>query len=317
MAKISINPFSKVNNDTGFGVNNNYGGRFINRDGTFNIKKTGQPVWLRFSLFYNMLNLPLWGFIAVLFISFFILNIIYTGLYLTVGADQFTGLTGKTDWEMIKELYFFSTQTFTTVGYGRINPVGDGASFVASIEAMTGIIAFAIVTGLMYGRFAKPRAFLMFSDHALIAPFRGGKALLFRFASYKDSHTLTDVQIKVNVALLLNNDGKATYKFFDLELERSKVDMLAMNWTVVHAIDENSPLKGLSEEDMRAADVEVYVNVRGFDEVFANIVQQRTSYTFDEIKHQKKFVPMYHESADGKTTVVELHKLSEYESVGM
>lgn len=314
MAKnIFINPFSKVNNDTGFGNNpSRYGGRFINRDGTFNVRKDGQTFWQRFSIFHSMLNLPLWKFMAVIILFFFGINLFYTAIYLLLGPDQFTGIIASDRWDEIKEIYFFSTETFTTVGYGRVNPVGDGANFIASIEAMSGLIAFAIMTGLIYGRFAKPLAFLAFSDHALISPFRDGKALMFRFASYKDNHTLTDVEIKVNIALQLTENGKTTYKFYDLALERSKVDSLPMNWTVVHPIDEKSPLLNLKEEDMKAADVELYVLVRGFDDVFSNFVLQRTSYTYDEIKFSRKFVPMYRESADGRTTIVELQKLNEH-----
>jgi inward rectifier potassium channel len=317
MAKrISINPFSKVNNDTGFGNNpNSYGGRFVNRDGTFNVAKEGQAFWQRFSLFHTMLNLPLWKFIAAIIIFFIGINLLYTSIYILLGPGQFMGMIAKTRWEEIKEIYFFSTETFTTVGYGRVNPIGDGANFVASIEAMSGFITFAIITGLIYGRFAKPKAFIAFSEHALIAPYREKSGLMFRFVSFKDNHTLTAVEIKVNVALQVLENEKMTYKFYDLELERNRVDSLPMNWTVVHPIDEKSPLVGLSWEDMKNADLEIYVLVRGFDDVFSNFVLQRTSYTFDEIKINRKFVPMYRESNDGKTTIVEVHKLSEHVEV--
>jgi inward rectifier potassium channel len=315
MAKISsINPFSKINNDTGFGSNDNYGGRFINRDGTFNVKREGQGFWQRFSLFHSMLNLSLWKFTVVIFSYFIGINIFYTLIYWLLGTDQFVGMMANNRWQEIKEIYFFSTETFTTVGYGRVNPVGDGANFVASIEAMSGFISFAIVTGLIYGRFAKPRSYLAFSDHAVIAPYRGGKGLMFRFASFKDNHTLTDLEIKVNAAFSIQENGRDVYKFYDLALERSKIDSLAMNWTVVHPIDEKSPLAGFTEEEMRAADMEVYVLVRGFDDVFSNYVLRRTSYTYDEIKFNKKFRPMYRESPDGKTTILELHKLNEHMS---
>jgi len=316
MAKYrSINPFSKVNNDTGFGSTDNYGGRFINRDGTFNIRKEGQSFWQRFSILHTMLNLPTWKFIAVLFTFFIIINIFFTLMYLAFGANQFVGMISNNQWQEIKEIYFFSTQTFTTVGYGRVNPVGDGANILASIEAMCGFISFAIVTGLIYGRFAKPRSYLVFSDHAVIAPYKGGTGFMFRFASYKEKHTLTDVDIRVNAALLLQENGQSVYKFYDLALERSKVDSLPMNWTVVHPIDAKSPLMGFTEDDIKAADVEVYVLVRGFDDVFSNFVLRRTSYTYREIQLNRKFVPMYRESEDGKTTILELHKLNAHQSV--
>jgi inward rectifier potassium channel len=120
------------------------------------------------------------------------------------------------------------------------------------------------------------------------------------------------VQIRVNVGLQVQEDGTAVYKYYDLELERSKVESLPMNWTVVHPINEKSPLQGFTHDDMKAADVELYVLIRGFDDVYSNFVQQRTSYTYAEIRYNGKFVPMYRESDDGKTTILELHKLNEY-----
>ena len=205
-----VNPFSKVNNDTGFGTNaRDYGGRFVNRDGSFNIQREGMPFWARFSVYHSMLNLPVWKF-AVLLLSFYLgINLIYTAIYLLVGIgpDQFTGMLAKTNWEKVKEVYFFSTETFTTVGYGRVNPIGDGANFVASIEAMSGFLSFAVATGLMYGRFSKPKSYLVFSDYALVAPYQDKTALMFRFVSYKDNHILTNVDIKVNIGLKVQENG--------------------------------------------------------------------------------------------------------------
>jgi inward rectifier potassium channel len=177
---------------------------------------------------------------------------------------------------------------------------------------MCGFLTFAFATGLIYGRFSKPKAYLSFSKHALIAPYRDKTGLMFRFASYKDNNTLTDVEIKVNIALQVQENDQPTYKFYNLELERSRVDNLPMNWTVVHPIDESSPLSGFSLEDMKAADVELYVLVKGFNDVYSNYVLQRTSYTYEEIRFNRKFLPMYHESDDGKTTILEMHKLNDH-----
>ena len=304
-----INPYSKLNDDTGFSNTGNInGGRFINRDGSFNLRKKGWPFWNRYSVYYAMINLPVWQFIGIIFITFICINLLYTGIYLGIGVDQFTGMIATSGWKMYKELYFFSTETFTTVGYGRVNPVGDAANLVASIEAMSGFLSFALATGLIYGRFARPRAHLAFSDHATIAPFRGKTALMFRFACYKEHHALTDVTVRVNLAMLIQEDGHWNYKYYELPLERSKIESLPMNWTVVHPIDEESPLLGLKLEDLQAADVEVYVLVRGFNDVYSNTVQQRTSYTFEEIKLNRRFTPMYRETEHG--TILELHKLN-------
>jgi len=311
-----VNPFSRINNDTGFGSNaSDYGGRFINRDGTFNLRKEGKPFWERFSVFHSMLNLPSWKFIVLIVCFFLVINLFYTCIYLLIGTDGFTGMIASTQWQKFKEVYFFSTETFTTVGYGRVNPIGDGTNFVASIEAMSGFLSFAVATGLIYGRFSKPKSFLVFSDHAVIAPYQDKTALMFRFVSYKDNHILTNVEIKVNIGMQVEENNKPTFKFFDLHLERSRVDSLPMNWTVVHPIDQDSPITGFSMEDMKATDVELYVLVRGFDDVYSASVLKRTSYTYEEIIFNRKFKPMYRESDDGKTTIVELHKLNEHVEV--
>ena len=138
---------------------------------------------------------------------------------------------------------------------------------------------------------------------------------MFRFANYKDNHILTNVEIKVNVALNLEEDGKPTFMFYDLTLERYKVDNLPMNWTVVHAIDESSPLYGYTESDYKSADMELYVLITGFDEIFSSPVLRRTSYTYNELKFNTKFIPMYRESEDGKMTILELHKLNSVKPV--
>lgn len=312
-----INPFSKQNNDTGFATNSNdqLGNRFINKDGSYNLEKEGMPFSKRFSLFNDMLNLPLWKFICVIFIFFIAINLIFTVMYFLAGKEQFDGLIPGTDWRIFRQLYYFSTQTLTTVGYGHVSPVGDAVNIISGVESLTGFLSLAIATGLIYGRFSRPRSYLVFSEQALISPYKDGMAIMFRFAAYKDKHALTDLEIKVNTGLLVVENETPAYKYFSLELERTKVESMPMSWTVVHPIDEKSPFHGFTEADMKATDVELYVMLRGFDDVFSNYVQQRTSYTFDEIIFNRKFLPMYRESDDGKTTILELHKLNMHKEI--
>lgn len=311
-----INPRLKTNNDTGFGPTASYyGGRFINKDGSFNLRREGISFLNRFSIFQKMQTLPRWKFAAMILLAFFAVNTLFTLAYIFAGVNDFQGIMAVTYWGKLKEIFYFSCETFTTVGYGRVNPIGDPTNIIASIEALTGFISFAVLTGLIYGRFAKPRPYLAFSDLALVSPYKNGTALMFRFATYKDHHTLTNVDIKVNIALRVEENGDATYQFYDLSLERDHVDNLPMNWTVVHPIDENSPLFGFTYEDMIQGDVELYVLILGFDEVYSSPVLQRTSYTYQEMKFNAKFVPMYRESDDGKTTILEMHKLNEIVTV--
>ena len=308
-----INPYStsRLNNDTGFGTTGNInGGRFINRDGTFNLRKVGWPIWRRYSIYHKLITMPLWKFIMSIFLFYIGINFVYTVIYLAIGSGEFTGMISQAGWKMYKELYFFSTETFTTVGYGRVNPIGDAANVVAAIESMSGFLSFAVATGLIYGRFSRPRAHLAFSDNAVIAPYRDKTALMFRFVCYKEQHALTDVTVQVNLAMLIEENGKANYKYYNLPLERSRIESLPINWTVVHEINDESPLAGFTLEDMKAADVELYVLVRAFNDVYSNTVLQRTSYTYNEIKINHKFKPMYQETENG--TILELHKLSKF-----
>ena len=311
-----INPFSSQNDDTGFATNtDNVGGRFVNKDGTYNLVKEGMPFWKRFSIFNDMLNLSTWKFITIILVFFVAVNLIFAAVYFLIGPHELDGLIPGNDWKIFRQLFYFSMQTITTVGYGHVSPVGDAANIVAGAESLTGFLSLAIATGLIYGRFSKPRSYLEFSDFALVSPYKTSTALMFRFAAFKDKHTLTDLEVRVNIGLQVLENETPVYKYFSLDLERSKVESMPMSWTVVHPILENSPFYGFTEADMKNADVELYVMLRGFDDVFSNYVQQRTSYTYDEIFFNRKFVPMFRESEDGKTTILELHKLNMHNEI--
>lgn len=316
MATFKINPFSKANPDTGFGTKaSQIGGRFINKDGTFNLLKTGWPWYRRISL-YSLLMEYSWGrFIGAVVVVYLLVNLLFAFVYLQLGTHQLQGISGTTQWDRFRELFYFSTQTFTTVGYGRINPIKDGADLVASFETMCGWLYFALVTGLLYGRFTQPKAFLAFSEKALIAPYKDGIGLMFRMVPYKSKHYLTEAHVVVNAAFLIPGEGNGEYQFYTLLLERSRIDIFNMNWTVVHPIDETSPFLNFKEEDFHRSDLELYVQVSGFDPIYSNTVMQRTSYTFNEIVWGARFLPMYHESEQGDTTILELNKLNHYERV--
>ena len=313
-----INPRSRLNPDTGFGSNpSSYGGRFINKDGSTNVQREGVPLMQRFSIFQTMLSIPTWKFVLVIFLSFIGINVAFAFLYLAIGTAHLAGLHPGNLLQLFGETFFFSAQTLTTVGYGHVSPDSFWASLVASFEALCGLMTFAIVTGLVYGRFARPRSFLLFSTHALIAPYRGKTGLMFRLVSYKDAHSLFDVHVRVNLGLTLEENGRQEFRFYSLNLERQHVDSLNMNWTVVHPIDENSPLQGFSAADLEHAQAELYVQVNGFDEVFSATVVQKTSYIFEEIVFGARFLPMYHENATDTSTILELDKLDAFERVAL
>lgn len=282
---------SQNNQDTGFGENaSQMGGRMVNRDGSFNIQRHGISVRDRVSSYHSMLTMPRWRFLLVTMIAYFLINCFFTLLYWLAGPTGLAGVDQGHGFTRIKELFFFSTQTFTTVGYGRVNPVGELTNWIAAIESLIGFLSFAIAAGLLYGRFSRPRSFVRFSEKMLLANYQQGKALMFRLVGYKDDHILTNVEIKVS-ARLFTQDG--SYQFYNLDLERSHVDSLVLNWTVVHPIDSNSPFAGLTVEQIKALQPEVSALLIGFDEVYSSTVMARNSYALSDLLFGFRFAPMY------------------------
>ena len=302
--------------NTGFGANTNAaGGRLTNKDGSINMHKTGLPLWERISIYHSLLQLPRWKFMLSIFLFYTIINTAFATLYFIIGVDNLRGQhVSITPIEQYQDAFFFSSQTLTTVGYGHMAPTGLPTNVVASIESLVGILVFALVTGILYGRFTRPKAYLTFSDNVLIAPYKDKKALMMRMATFKNNH-LTDVEAQVTMAMHLQEHEKRETRFFTLKLEINKINSLALSWTLVHPIDEDSPLYEMSHQDMKDAQIEVLIFVKGFDDHFSNIVQQRTSYMYNEVVYGAKFLPMFHRSDDGNSTILELDKVNLHEAV--
>jgi inward rectifier potassium channel len=137
---------------------------------------------------------------------------------------------------------------------------------------------------------------------------------MFRVATQRNNH-LTDAEAQVTTAFHVTEDGKRVTRFYQLLLQISRINSLAMSWTVVHPIDDKSPFYGFSEQDLREASIEIMVTIKAFDDHYSNLVQQRTSYIASEIVYGARFLPAYQRSEDGSQTVVELDKLNSYEPV--
>ena len=296
--------------NSGFG--SRASGRFINKDGLPNVRRRGVNVLNRLSWYHTMLNLSSFRFITYLVVMYILINLVFACIYYLIGVEHLTGIDKSNPLDEFIDVFFFSSQTFTTVGYGRIAPIGFMASLVATFEAFLGLLTFAIATGLFYGRFSRPRAYLRFSDIAVIAPFQDVTALMFRLAPYKNN-ALTDADVTLSTAIEINEDGTTKSNFYRLETQLSKINTLALNWTIVHKIDENSPFFGFSADDFKNTNIEIIVHVRAFDEVFSNTVVQRSSYVSREIIYGAKFVTMYYPDKEKDSTVLDLDKINEYQ----
>ncbi len=311
-----INLKSKADINTGFGTNaSSYGGRFINKNGTANIEKNGMPILHRISWYHTMIDMPGWKFILVI-LSFYIgINLVFAAIYYGIGIEHLDGISlSDSKWEQFGKAYFFSAQTFTTVGYGHISPVGFLTSALSAAEALIGLLSFAIATGLFFGRFSKPTAFLKFSHHALIAPYREGKGLMIRLTPFKNTN-FTDAEAKMTLGMNVEEKGTLINKFYTLDLELQKINALSLSWTLVHPITEESPLFNFTAEDFANMHGEILVYIKTFDDMFSNTVAIRTSYTFEEVVYGAKFVPMYSRSNDNSKTILYLDKLNSFEKV--
>ena len=299
--------------NTGFGTNaSSYGGRLLNIDGTPNIEKRGIGYFQRTSWFHSMLSISGWRFFLIILFFYIAVNLFFTFIYYLIGVEHLTGLKTSSESEKLMEAFFFSTQTYTTVGYGRISPSGFAMNMVSSFHALIGLLSFAVATGLMYGRFSRPKAYIKFAENAVIAPYKEISALMLRLAPFKNT-TLTDAEAKITMALITEEDGKTTNHFFNLDLELKNINSLTLSWTIVHPITEESPLYNFTEEDFKNAKGEFIVFIKAFDDMFSNSVIARTSYTFDEVRYGVKFVPMFHRDNERDTTILDLDKLNLFE----
>jgi inward rectifier potassium channel len=307
-----INKKAKAENNTGFGTNSqNYGGRFINKNGNANIQKVGIGFLEGISWYHTMLKIPRWKFFFIIILFYFIVNLFFASIYMLIGVENLKGVSSISKIDKFGEAFFFSIQTFTTVGYGNISPSGFLASFVAAVEALSGLLSFAIATGLFYGRFSKPNAFIKFSENALIAPYKEGTALMMRLAPHKNTN-LTDAEAFVTVGILIDENGVTSNKFYNLPLEMSKINSLTLSWTLVHPIDEESPLFNLNQSDYKNTIGEILVYIKTFDDMYSSTVAKRTSYTFNEVVYGAKFSPMYSKNESNTKTVLHLESLNSF-----
>lgn len=273
--------------------------RLLEKNGRYNVRTIGSNY---FSLYQDLVEMT-WGRFFLLVMLFFLLvNSFFALLLLWAGIDCLSGIEKAGFLQNFADVWFFSVQTLTTVGYGSVSPVCFSTNLVASFIALSGLMTFALATGLFFARFSKPVSQIRFSKSAVIAPYRDhANGFMFRVANRRDNQII-DLEARV-VMSWVDSDGKGGKKrrFQQLGLEVDKVAMLPLSWTIVHPIDPKSALHGMRKEDLEAKEVEVIVQVKGHDETFSQTVHAHMSYGAEEIYCGYKFNMMYYPGADGKT----------------
>lgn len=280
--------------------------RMINPDGSTNVRKRGRGWFRPYDLYQKLIAMRWSHFVGGIVLAYLAVNLVFSVAYLLVGMDSLAGVTGITVWDQFLDAFFFSAQTVTTLGYGRISPVGTAASTIAAIESMLGLLGFALATGLLYGRFSRPNARIKFSDFAIVAPYNGMSGFMFRMANERTSE-LIEAEVQVMLSYVDLSHGKRDYEILSLEI--SKINIFALPWTIVHPIDPESMLWGKDATFLEACDAEFIILVKAFDDSFGTTVYQRRSYKWYEVQFGKKFVPI-HQPVDGHIQV-DMHRMGE------
>jgi inward rectifier potassium channel len=282
--------------DLGLGLRSGPG-RGVNKDGTFNVRRVGLPRFRSYELYHHLITMGGFRFLGLLFLGFLVTNLLFAAIYLGLGMEHFVRTGGDGRLDRMLDAFFFSAQTLTTVGYGHISPASHLVSAVAAFESLLGLLSFALATGLLYGRFSRPHARIHFSRQGLVAPYQGGTGFMFRFVNLR-SNQLIEVEATVVLSFL---DGEGNNRrFITLPLERKRINLFPTSWTVVHPIDEASPLSGMTAEDLRQAQAEFIVLIKAFDDTFSQTIYQRTSYIASEVAWGVRFKPMASSGTDGR-----------------
>jgi inward rectifier potassium channel len=213
------------------------------------------------------------------------------------------------------QAFFFSVETFATIGYGQIAPNGVPANVVVTVEALVGLMYQALATGLLFARFTRPTAAVLFSDRAVVAPYNEGQALMFRIVNRRRNEI---IQLEAQVLLsAMEPDGRggAVRRYTALALERNKVTFFPLSWTIVHPIDGASPMTGRTREELERAEAEILVLLTGVDEALEQTVHARSSYRADEIVWNARFQSMFLTASRGDRVSVDISRVHEIETL--
>ena len=307
-----VPPPEDPNLDLGFGsvVARESRKRLLNRDGTFNVKREGLGFWESLSTYHYFLTISWPKFLGYVAAVYVVINALFAAGFVACGEGALTGFANEAMMERFTRAFFFSVHTLATIGYGNVIPVTFAANALVAFESLVGLLGFSIIAGFVFARFARPRAELAFSKVAIVAPYRDKTALMFRIVNKKRTQM---VEMHATVLLAMRKrDGASTDRdFIPLELERKSVVFFPLAWTIVHPIDEKSPLNGCKREELRTRDAELLILLNGFDETFSQTVHARSSYKADEIVWGAKFRTMFNPSEEDGTISIDIRKLDE------
>lgn len=245
--------------------------------------------------YHALLSMPLWGLVVVMAVAYLAANLFFAGLYLLA-----PGGIGNSHLGSYWDAFFFSVQTFGTIGYGFMFPRSFAAELIVTLESFTSLVYVALATGLVFARVARPSARVMFSRPALITDFEGRRTFSVRIANRR-SNQILEAEVLINLAHdVTTREGLPMRRFEELTPLKARSPLFAFTWTVMHTIDETSPLWGKTAEDLESEDAEVLVLLAGTDDRLGQRVHARHSYLAGDIQFDRKFVDVLSVNAHGR-----------------
>lgn len=290
---------SKSIKDPGFGARTSgFSGRMINNDGSFNIERKNGS-WRTFDAYHYLINLSWRLFFLWSLLAFVVTNLCFSVIYLILGVKTIN-VASNGVLNDLAQAFFFSVQTLTSLGYGSLAPKTIFSGAVSSFEAFIGLVMFAFLTGLIYGRFSKPKSSIRFSKHIVYRDFNKARGLMFRVVNNRAS-----VMIKPKISVTLSLSTKTEEQdlkrnFYNLELERDSITYLPTTWTIVHEINQESPLFAFTKEALIRQNGELLIMITYYDESFNQEVHQMYSYQLNEILLDQKFKQAYTYNQQGQ-----------------
>jgi inward rectifier potassium channel len=297
-------------NDLGFGsvVGRANEKRLLNRDGTFNPRREGMSLFVALHPYHLLLTMSWRRFFMVVVTGYLATNVAFALLYLACGTGAIGGQAPDIFGGIFGRAFFLSVDTIGTIGYGNIYPVGVLPNFLVTAESLTGLLGLALGTGILFARFSRPTASLAFSSRAIVGPYRGKTGFMFRLTNVR-ANQLLELEAKV---LFTRIKGESR-QYDQLDLERTRVVFFPLSWTIVHPIDETSPMFGMTEAELAERDAEFLVMISGIDETFSQQVFARTSYKPADIVFGHRFVNIYNPVKDDGTISIDVRKLGNTE----
>ena len=205
--------------------------RFLRADGTVNVQRTGLGKLNNLDIYHYLTTMSAGKLSLYIMLGYILINVLFGAIYYGIGAENFDGVDLSSESQKFISLFFFSAQTITTLGYGHLHPASNMASVAAAVESLLGLLSFAIATGIIFGRFSRPKSHVMYSDSILIAPYDDIKGLMFRITN-KKQYELIEAEATVN--LTFTNPETNKREFHNLELEIKHISFFTLSWTIVH-----------------------------------------------------------------------------------